>query len=123
MVRTPPTRRRALIGLALITIGLTELVLGLMALGDIFVSSLAATASATTIALGLALIGGMPMKTIIIALLVGGLWFWLFALPFSFLPLPLEVKFMALGFFALVPVLAVGWYERRKLAREKKEVA
>jgi hypothetical protein len=121
MVRTPPTKKRVLIGIALIAIGLTILGLVPMDLRDIFLFSLAIFASVVTMGLGIALIGSMPMKTVLAGLLIGGLWIFLFDVPIILMGPPLEVLAIVLGWSSIVPVVTVGLFQRWMKNRKRTQ--
>lgn len=120
MVRVRPTKKRIYAGIALIAIGLAILSFVPFELG-ILPLMLATFVACTTMIFGIALIGSMPMKTVLAGLIVGGLWIFLFDVPVILVSPPLEVLAIVLGWSSIVPVVTVGLFQRWRKNRKRAQ--
>ncbi len=132
MQRARLTRRRIVLGIALIIIGIvildrTFLYRGLQtSFENIPLFTIAVFISSVTIVFGGVVMGGIPIKEFLKSTIVVGLWVFLFLLPLFILPLPPEVPPVVGSFSLLLLALMFVCYEKwkkkhRKSAEKKGE--
>ncbi len=112
-MKTRFTRRRLALGIILYVIGLAILDRALW-IRNIPLSFSGAFISVVTMAFGGAVIGNFPLKSLLAALLLAGLWCFLVLLPIFLVPLPPEAPPLLIGSSLLILVLAFGIYEKRR---------